>query len=84
MLVRTTYARGLRIGEVVRLRVADIDSGRGVLHLRQSKGNKDRQVPLSPCSQTAAAAVRQRGGQRVWTCGGPHLRNAGLAFVARD
>jgi integrase/recombinase XerD len=48
MLVRTTYACGLRIGEVVRLRVADIDSGRGVLHVRQSKGNKDRQVPLSP------------------------------------
>ncbi len=48
MLVRTTYACGLRIGEVVRLRVADIDSGRGVLHVRQSKGRKDRQVPLSP------------------------------------
>lgn len=48
MLVRTTYACGLRIGEVVRLRVADIDSGRGVLQVRQGKGRKDRQVPLSP------------------------------------
>ena len=48
MLVRTTYACGLRIGAVVRLRVADIDSGRGVLHVRQSKGRKDRQAPLSP------------------------------------
>lgn len=48
MLVRTTYACGLRIGEVTRLRVADIDSGRGVLQVRQSKGRKDRQVPLSP------------------------------------
>jgi integrase/recombinase XerD len=48
MMVRTTYACGLRIGEVVRLRVADIDSGRGVLQIRQGKGRKDRQVPLSP------------------------------------
>jgi integrase/recombinase XerD len=48
MLLRTTYACGLRLGEVVRLRVADIDSGRGVLQVRQGKGRKDRQVPLSP------------------------------------
>jgi integrase/recombinase XerD len=48
LMVRTTYACGLRIGEVVRLRVPDIDSRRGVLHIRQSKGRKDRQVPLSP------------------------------------
>jgi site-specific recombinase XerD len=48
MMVRTTYACGLRIGEVTRLRVADIDSHRGVLVVRQGKGRKDRQVPLSP------------------------------------
>jgi integrase/recombinase XerD len=48
MMVRTTYACGLRIGEVTRLRVADIDSRRGVLQVRQGKGGKDRQVPLSP------------------------------------
>jgi integrase/recombinase XerD len=48
LLVRTTYACGLRIGEVTRLRVADIDSRRGVLVVRQGKGRKDRQVPLSP------------------------------------
>jgi integrase/recombinase XerD len=47
-LVRTTYACGLRISEVLRLRVADIDSQRGVLVVRQGKGQKDRLVPLSP------------------------------------
>ena len=47
-LVRTAYACGLRIGEVVRLRVADIDSARGVLVVRQGKGQKDRLVPLAP------------------------------------
>jgi integrase/recombinase XerD len=47
-LVRTAYACGLRIGEVVRLRVADIDSSRGVVLICQGKGQKDRLVPLSP------------------------------------
>jgi site-specific recombinase XerD len=47
-LVRTTYACGLRIGEVVRLRVTDIDGGRRVLLVRQGKGQKDRLLPLSP------------------------------------
>jgi integrase/recombinase XerD len=47
-LVRTAYACGLRISEVVRLRVTDIDSQRGVLVVRQGKGQKDRLVPLSP------------------------------------
>jgi integrase/recombinase XerD len=46
-LVRTTYACGLRVSEVVRLRVADIDSQRMVLTVRQGKGQKDRLVPLS-------------------------------------
>jgi integrase/recombinase XerD len=48
MLFRTTYAAGLRISEVVRLRLEDIDSARTVLHIRQAKGGKDREVPLSP------------------------------------
>jgi site-specific recombinase XerD len=47
-LVRTAYACGLRISEVVRLRVSDIDSQRGVLLVRQGKGQKDRLLPLSP------------------------------------
>jgi integrase/recombinase XerD len=48
MFIRTTYACGLRVSEVVGLRVADIDSQRLVLHVRQGKGDKDRLVPLSP------------------------------------
>jgi integrase/recombinase XerD len=41
------YACGLRVSEVVRLRTEDIDSQRMVLHIRQSKGRKDRLVPFS-------------------------------------
>lgn len=41
------YACGLRRSELLNLKPADIDSKRGLLIIRQSKGNKDRVVPIS-------------------------------------
>ena len=43
-LLMTAYAAGLRISEVVALRVEDIDSRRMVIRVRQGKGRKDRYV----------------------------------------
>jgi integrase/recombinase XerD len=43
----TIYAAGLRISEVVRLTTADIQADRMVIHVRQSKGHKDRFALLS-------------------------------------
>jgi site-specific recombinase XerD len=42
----TIYSCGLRLQEGTHLRVADIDSGRLMLHVRHGKGAKDRYVPL--------------------------------------
>jgi integrase/recombinase XerD len=42
------YSTGIRRSELVRLRVEDIDSKRMVVHIRQGKGGKDRDVPLCP------------------------------------
>src|SRR5215831_18994219 len=44
----TAYAAGLRIGEVVRLKVASIDSQRMLLHIEAAKGGRDRYAMLSP------------------------------------
>ncbi|RED66119.1 site-specific tyrosine recombinase/integron integrase [Cohnella lupini] len=41
------YSSGLRVGEVVRLKVADMDRERKTLHIRQGKGKKDRITILS-------------------------------------
>ena len=41
------YACGLRVSELVGLRVTDIDSQRMMIHVRQGKGRKDRYIPLS-------------------------------------
>jgi site-specific recombinase XerD len=43
----TMYAAGLRVSEVLQLKVSDVDSERMVLRIRQGKGQKDRYVPLS-------------------------------------
>jgi site-specific recombinase XerD len=42
----TIYACGLRLREGTRLQVADIDSARMVIHIRNGKGRRDRYVPL--------------------------------------
>jgi site-specific recombinase XerD len=42
----TIYTCGLRLLEGIRLRIADIDSSRKLVHIRQGKGRKDRYVPL--------------------------------------
>lgn len=40
------YTLGLRLSEGIHLKVADIDGARMRVHVRDSKGNKDRLVPL--------------------------------------
>jgi site-specific recombinase XerD len=44
----TVYAAGLRVGEVVRLKVTSIDSQRMLLHIEAGKGGRDRYAMLSP------------------------------------
>jgi integrase/recombinase XerD len=46
-ILMTAYAGGLRVSEVVSLRVSDIDSKRMVIRVEQGKGRKDRYVMLS-------------------------------------
>lgn len=47
-LLATLYSTGVRRAELCRIKVEDIDSQRGVIHIRGGKGGKDRDVPLSP------------------------------------
>ena len=47
-LLMTTYAAGLRVSEVVRLQLTDLESDRMLLRVNQGKGHKDRYTLLSP------------------------------------
>ena len=42
------YSTGMRRGELVQLKATDIDEERMLLYIREGKGKRDRDVPLSP------------------------------------
>ena len=48
MIFSTLYGTGLRVSEVLHLRVPDLDSQRMMIRIEQGKGHRDRYVPLSP------------------------------------
>jgi site-specific recombinase XerD len=52
LLLSLAYGAGLRVGEVVRLKVKHIDKAQMIIRVEQSKGRKDRLVMLSPGTLT--------------------------------
>src|SRR5580658_400389 len=61
----TLYAGGLRISEGVALPVEAVDASRMVLRVR-GKGNKERQVPLSPSTLESLRAFWKLHRSRPW------------------
>ncbi len=53
LILELVYGAGLRVSEVIRLRVMDVDFGNGVLRIIDAKGGKDRAVPLPRCIEEA-------------------------------
>jgi integrase/recombinase XerD len=45
-LLSTCYGAGLRVSELVTLKVKNIDSACRIIHVKQGKGAQDREVPL--------------------------------------
>jgi integrase len=67
VLFRTIYACGLRASEARLLRPGDVDTGAGVLQVRDAKGGKDRQVPVSgPLRERLAGYRAHVAGQPGW------------------
>lgn len=60
------YGCGLRLGEVLHLKPADIDSGRMVVRVDQGKWKKDRYVMLGPALLETLRAYWKRYKPRVW------------------
>lgn len=46
-ILTLTYSVGLRVSEIINLKIEDIDSKRMLIHIKNAKGRKDRIVPLS-------------------------------------
>ena len=46
-ILSLAYSVGLRVSEVINLKIEDIDSKRMIIHIKNAKGKKDRILPLS-------------------------------------
>jgi len=66
VLLQVAYACGLRLSEVLHLRVTDIDSARMVIHVRHAKGSKERLVPMSPRLLEELRAYWRRRRPTTW------------------
>lgn len=86
-LIMTAYAAGLRVSELVGLKIADVDSSRMVILIREGKGGKDRQVRLSEVLlQTLREYVRQYRPQEYLfegDQGGPYCARSAQKVLAQ-
>lgn len=65
-IMEVSYSGGLRLGEVLRLKVTDIDSGRMVIRVERGKGGKDRTVMLAGSLLETLRAWWKQGKPRTW------------------
>jgi len=75
------YGCGLRVSEIVHLKVADIDSARMLVRVEQGKGRKDRYVMLSPELLELLRAWWRMARPKGWLFPG---RDAGQPITARQ
>lgn len=65
-ILTTAYAAGLRVSEVVNLRIEDLDGRRMVLTIKQGKGRKDRIVPFPRELRNLLAEYYKRRRPKIW------------------
>ena len=59
-ILMVLYATGIRRTEASLLKVSDVDSERMVIHVRQGKGSRDRDVPMTLRLSPELMPVKQR------------------------
>ena len=63
LILELLYGSGLRVAELCKLDLADIDLAEGVVRVRAGKGRKDRLVPFGGAARDAFVAYRAVRGQ---------------------
>ena len=81
MALMTIYSCGLRVSEAARLRVEDIDGGRHLLWVRDSKGGKDRSIPLSEPTLTQLRKFWRKTRTKDWLFPGRDGEHINIATV---
>jgi site-specific recombinase XerD len=70
VLFAVIYDCGLRISEVIDLKIKDVDFDRRQVHIRESKYKKDRYVPLSPIVLRGLTSYLETSRPREWLFNG--------------
>lgn len=87
-LLSLIYSAGLRGQEAVNLKIADIDFERMTIHIRQSKGKKDRIVPLAGAMAVGLKKYLQAENPHIWLFNGKEADGRysvkGLSWVMRE
>jgi len=66
VLLMTAYSAGLRVGELVSLKITDIDAARMTIRVKQGKGGKDRYAILSHNLLTELRTYWKRYRPSIW------------------
>ena len=82
------YSAGLRVSEVVKLRLEDIDFQRKLIHIRSAKGRKDRYTILSDVAVETLHVYLKEYGQSKYvfpsTDRGKHLTTRSVEKIFSD
>ncbi|MFZ3371647.1 MAG: tyrosine-type recombinase/integrase [Desulfitobacteriaceae bacterium] len=74
-ILMLTYSAGLRVGEVVRLKIDEVDSARMLIHVKQGKGRKDRFTILSEVALETLRTYAKNCSLKDWLFPGATLGN---------
>lgn len=87
LIIGLLYGCGLRSSEVQNLKPCDADLERGMLHIRQGKGSKDRCLPLGKmlCRGLGQYLLEEVPGEYVFeNKAGDSLSRAGISWIVRN
>lgn len=80
-IIKLIYGCGLRVGELTRIELGDIDSERKRVHIRCSKGYKDRIVPISDSSITELRQYYKKYRPKQYLFEGARSKNVSLPVM---
>ncbi len=82
------YDGGLRISELCKLKIADVDFDRAMLHIRESKHQKDRYVPVSQITLRGLKKYIDSSHPKTWLFNGKirdtHMSREGVRHAFRS
>jgi integrase/recombinase XerD len=83
-ILMLVYAAGLRVSEVVSLKIDDLDKERQMIRVRSAKGRKDRYTILSQLALEAVENYRKIYHPEEWLFPGPdHTKHLNIRTVER-